>query len=128
MQIGYFTVRKERGGRDFGDRSSELPSGGGPPVYFGRAAVPRNYLKGHHAKIQRACRAARVVRRGIDIRRSRPKRRSGPRALGAVHIRGVLGLSAGRPAARRAGSKSTCTWSGADRAERACGLLGPTRL
>src|ERR1700686_4489065 len=101
MQVGYFKVR-EQYERDFGDRSSELPSGGsGPPAYFGRAAVLADYLKGRHEKIQLAFRAARVVRRGIDIRRSRQRRRSGPRALGAVHIRGVLGLSAGRPAAWR---------------------------
>src|SRR5271156_5640385 len=34
MQLGYFTVREDRGGRDFGDRSSELPSGGGFPGVF----------------------------------------------------------------------------------------------
>src|SRR5271168_2189897 len=34
MQVGYCTVRERCDGRDFWDRSSELPSGGGPPGVF----------------------------------------------------------------------------------------------
>jgi hypothetical protein len=98
MQVEYCTVREQCGGRDFRDKRSELPSGGRqPPGVFREPAVLADYLKGRHEKIQLACRATRVVRRGIDIRRSRHRIRSERRPCLPARRRAIRKCSCSEP-------------------------------